>query len=53
MEATILIADDEPAVRDALAGLLAAEGCRILFAGDGQQALSKAAEAGPDLGPRD
>ncbi|MCP4538988.1 MAG: response regulator [Chloroflexi bacterium] len=46
---TILIVDDEPAMREALGYLLAAEGYDLAFAGDGVEALAKAKELVPDL----
>jgi PAS domain S-box-containing protein len=46
---TILIVDDEPAGRDALQALLTAEGYNLAFAGNGAEALAKAAELTPDL----
>ncbi|MDM8522255.1 response regulator [Desulfococcaceae bacterium HSG8] len=45
----ILIADDEPFVREALEALLFSEGYDLVFAENGQEALEKAAELTPDL----
>jgi two-component system cell cycle response regulator len=46
---TILIVDDEPAGRDTLEALLMAQGYNLAFAGNGPEALAKAAELIPDL----
>jgi len=46
---TILIVDDEPLGREALEALLTGHGYNLAFAGDGPQALAKAAELAPDL----
>jgi len=46
---TILIVDDEPSARDTLEALLVNQGYRLAFAANGVEALSKAAELGPDL----
>jgi CheY-like chemotaxis protein len=46
---TILIVDDEPIGRETLETLLIGEGYSLLFAADGPEALSKAAELAPDL----
>lgn len=45
----ILIAEDEPALRDVLRMQLELEGYEVLEAHDGRQALEKAAEETPDL----
>jgi CheY-like chemotaxis protein len=37
----ILVVDDEPLVRDATANLLAALGCEVITAGNGNEALGK------------
>lgn len=47
--ATILVADDSRANREALAALLESAGHRVLRAADGREALSRAHEARPDL----
>jgi diguanylate cyclase (GGDEF)-like protein len=47
--ATILVADDNRANRDALAALLETAGHRVLSAPDGRQALERAREQRPDL----
>src|SRR5215207_9471346 len=49
MGATILVADDEPAIRDLLAVLLEAAGHRVLRAADGEEALALLVGARPDL----
>jgi DNA-binding response OmpR family regulator len=46
---TVLIIDDEPAARETLEALLAAEGYQLEFAGDGLQGLARAAELYPDI----
>ncbi len=46
---TILIVDDEPLGRQTLKALLIAEGHHLIFARDGQEALSLAVESIPDL----
>jgi PAS domain S-box-containing protein len=46
---TILIVDDEPALRTALGDLLAVEGYDLILASSGLEALKKAAELIPDL----
>jgi two-component system cell cycle response regulator len=46
---TVLIVDDEAAGRDTLQALLLAEGYNLAFAGNGAEALAKAAELTPDL----
>jgi DNA-binding response OmpR family regulator len=48
-EHTVLIVDDRPTERDTLEALLATEDYRLEFAGDGRQALDRAAELTPDL----
>ncbi len=45
----ILVIEDEPAQRELLAYNLAAEGFRVVLAGDGEEGLLKAAEEAPDL----
>ncbi|MBW8482575.1 response regulator transcription factor [Actinomadura parmotrematis] len=49
MEQRILIVDDEPAVRESLAGSLEFEGYQVDSAADGVLALERAAECEPDL----
>jgi len=46
---TVLIIDDEPAAREALEALLAAEDYQLEFAVDGLQGLARAAELYPDI----
>lgn len=45
----LLVVDDDPEVRESLAAVLRAEGYQVLTAGSGNQALSLAADASPDL----
>ena len=47
--ATILVADDNRANREALAALLESAGHRVVRATDGREALARAREARPDL----
>lgn len=47
--ATILLVDDDPAVRDSLARVLALEGWQIVIAASGEEALARLVEAQPDL----
>ncbi len=49
MSQTILIVDDEPALRFALLETLEKEGHRIIEAGDGEEGLRKIQEEAPDL----
>jgi DNA-binding response OmpR family regulator len=49
MSKTILIADDDPLVRELVKEVLAEEGYRIFEAGDGIEALQKTREILPDL----
>jgi CheY-like chemotaxis protein len=46
---TILVVDDDPAVRNTLRLLLADEGFEALLAADGQEALERVTERRPDL----
>jgi signal transduction histidine kinase len=48
-KSTILIVDDEAAVRQILAELLGEEGYRLAFAGSGTEALAQAGTLSPDL----
>lgn len=48
-EPTILVVDDEPAVRDALRRSLSFEGYGTVLAADGAEALEKTDECAPDL----
>ncbi|MCP4657210.1 MAG: response regulator [bacterium] len=45
IQATVLLADDEPQVRAVMAHALAAAGCQVLQAADGEQALKRYEEA--------
>ena len=45
----VLVADDDPAARDALAALLRAEGFEVTVADDGSQALARVQEEAPDV----
>jgi DNA-binding response OmpR family regulator len=49
MARTILIVDDEPNLREALAEGLEAEGFQVVTAADGREALVRFRETGPDL----
>jgi len=49
MSETILIVDDEEAIRASLGGILEDEGYRTLFAIDGVEALATARQEAPDL----
>ncbi len=46
---TVLVIDDDPAVRDVMERLLRQEGFRVETAADGEEGLRKAAELRPDL----
>jgi PAS domain S-box-containing protein len=46
---TVLVIDDEPAVRDLMSRSLSSEGIRIITAGGGEEGLRKARELLPDL----
>jgi two-component system cell cycle response regulator len=46
---TILIVDDQEAMRDAMEGILQNEGYELAFASNGPEALSKAAQLLPDI----
>ena len=47
--ASILIADDDPSVREFLETVLRKEGCRVLTASDGQQAVAAASRQKVDV----
>ncbi|MEP0545333.1 MAG: response regulator transcription factor [Rhodothermales bacterium] len=49
MPRTLLVADDEPAIRDLLRDFFEAEGYTVVTASDGREALAVAREAAPDL----
>ncbi len=49
MPAAILIVDDEPAIRDAIAMLLGEEGFRVHTAWDGREALELLRRSHPDV----
>ena len=46
---TILLVDDDPAVLESLARVLAIEGWRVISAASGAEALDRLAEVVPDL----
>jgi PAS domain S-box-containing protein len=46
---TVLVIDDEPAVRDLMSRSLSCEGIRIITAADGEEGLRKANEMHPDM----
>jgi PAS domain S-box-containing protein len=46
---TVLVIDDEPAVRDLMSRSLGTEGIRIITASDGEEGLRRAKELHPDL----
>jgi signal transduction histidine kinase/CheY-like chemotaxis protein len=46
---TVLVIDDEPAVRDLMSRSLGTEGIRIVTASDGEEGLRKAKDLHPDL----
>ncbi len=46
---TVLVADDEAAIRDIVASVLENPDCRVLHAGDGEEALAIANREHPDL----
>ena len=46
---TVLVIDDEPAVRDLMSRSLGSEGIRIVTAADGEEGLNRARELVPDL----
>jgi two-component system NtrC family sensor kinase len=48
-KSTILIVDDEPSARDTMEIVLFREGYDLVFAGNGREALGRAAELTPDL----
>jgi DNA-binding response OmpR family regulator len=45
----VLVVDDEPIVREVLERYLSSEGFEVDVAGDGEEAIARAAERGPDL----
>ncbi len=49
MPRTLLIADDEPTIRDLLRDFFEAQGFNVVTAADGKQALAAARESTPDL----
>ena len=49
MPQTVLIVDDSPLVQRLLAGHLDEEGCRVICAGNGDEALARARSEQPDL----
>lgn len=48
-DSTILLVDDDPAVRESLGRVLATEGWRVITAASGAEALERLAEKEPDL----
>src|SRR5713101_2635151 len=49
IDASILVVDDEAMLRKVVGRALAAAGCRVTYAADGEEALAMLAEAPPDL----
>ncbi|HUZ88059.1 MAG TPA: response regulator [Candidatus Baltobacterales bacterium] len=49
LNASILVVDDEEAIRKVVGRALTAAGCTIVYAADGEEALSRLGEALPDL----
>ncbi len=49
MPRTLLVADDEPAIRDLLRDFFESQGYAVVTASDGREALAAAREAAPDL----
>ncbi len=49
IDASILVVDDEAMLRKLVGRALAAAGCRVTYAADGEEALAMLAEAPPDL----
>ncbi|MDI6854940.1 MAG: sigma-54 dependent transcriptional regulator [Deltaproteobacteria bacterium] len=49
MPSTILVVDDEPQIRETVAGILTDEGFEVLAAAEGEAALKLAGEERPDL----
>ena len=49
MARTLLVADDEPAIRDLLRDFLETQGYTVVTASDGKEALAVARETNPDL----
>jgi two-component system cell cycle response regulator len=49
IDSTVLIVDDQPSTRELLAELLAEQGYKLAFAGDGQEGLTQAADLIPDV----
>ncbi|MFH1790498.1 MAG: diguanylate cyclase [Candidatus Omnitrophota bacterium] len=47
--ATILIADDEPSIREGIRVILLSEGYSVVMAGDGREAVEKFKKSSPDL----
>ena len=46
---TALVVEDDPAIRALIGAALSGEGCRVVEAPDGETALTRAAEARPDI----
>jgi CheY-like chemotaxis protein len=49
MSSTVLVVDDDPAIRAVLADVLTFEGYDVLTAGNGQEALQRIASRQPDV----
>jgi len=49
LDASILVVDDEEAIRKVVGRALTAAGCTVIYAADGEEALSRLGEALPDL----
>jgi two-component system nitrogen regulation response regulator NtrX len=49
MPSTILVVDDEPQIRETVAGILSDEGFEVVSAAEGEAALKLAGEENPDL----
>ncbi len=46
---TVLIVDDDAVVRETVGSFLRGDGYRLVYAGDGPQALAQAAAVSPDV----
>jgi CheY-like chemotaxis protein len=45
----VLVVEDEANVRDAVSQLLTHEGCKVIMAADGSEAIAQARQASPDV----